>query len=194
MTTHIQKFFSSEIDLGVLGHSNYEFVDVDTMSDQQLFIDPSLILTSSTEWCFEANEVINDYFDRFYHAFRFDNGTEKTYLLSHAQEINDTRLGFGNGHNGHGNTAKGLLEKFSDLSDLLKRLDSISLAADLPVFVPGFDMDGLSDMLTNIIHLQLYNFTLHQLSKHGIEPNTTTSFWSWDATLSKWVYYSEIGI
>lgn len=192
MTTHRQKFFSSEIDLGALGHSNYEFVDVDTMSDQQLFIDPSLIFTSSTEWCFQASKVINDYFDRFYHAFRFDNGIEKAYLLSHAQEINDTRLGFGNGHNGHGNTAEGLLAKFSGLSNLLNRLDSMSLAADLTVFVPGFDMDGLSDMLTNIIHLQLYNFTMHQLSKYGIKPNATTNFWSWDANSGKWVYYSEM--
>ena len=80
-------------------------------------------------------------------------------LLSHAGEQNATRLGYGNGDNGKGNTADGLLEIFQPLEQLISSIRTIGKAEDLPLLIPGFAEDGMSDLLTNILHECLNEFT-----------------------------------
>ena len=46
---------------------------------------------------------------------------------------------------------------------------------------------GFSDLLTNIIHSELNDFTLTQMNKYNIAPNSTTTFYSWDSSLQNWV-------
>ncbi|MNC33822.1 hypothetical protein D3C75_822310 [compost metagenome] len=57
---------------------------------------------------------------------------------------------------------------------------------DLPVTISGFNEDGLSDMITNILHLQLNEFTLEQLAINNIEPNSEDTFNTWDIASSSW--------
>ena len=67
------------------GHENFEFIDV----------------------------TVND--DNLFKAYNTCNRQDMRCLLSHAGEQNATRLGYGNGDNGKGNTADGLLEIFQPL-------------------------------------------------------------------------------
>lgn len=49
---------------------------------------------------------------------------------------------------------------------------------DLPLLIPNFGEDGLSDLLINILHAHLNDFTLQQMRKYGIESNAIIEFWS----------------
>lgn len=97
-------------------------------------------------------------------------------MLSHAGEQNATRLGYGDGDNGKGNTAEGLMKKFSALDSLIDYIPNMSKPEDLTIFLPNFAEDGLSDLLTNILHKQLNEFTLSQLNKFEIIPNAEAPF------------------
>lgn len=57
---------------------------------------------------------------------------------------------------------------------------------DLPLLIPYFAEDGLSDSLTNILHEQLNKFTLQQMKKYGVESNESLLFWTWDRKESCW--------
>lgn len=172
-------------------HSKFDFVDINVNDDQKLFIDPCLIDLGRDKWCKKSSETIDSYFDVFYDAYRNDDQELKEYLLEHAGEINYTKLGYGNGDNGHGHTMNGLLKTFVPLEGLVKRVDSISDVVDLPVMIKGFSEDGLSDMITNIIHKQLNDYTLKILSTYGIKANSTDTYYTWNAGKKSWFLLEE---
>lgn len=164
------------------GHSNLEFIDVALNTDNLFFIDPCLIEKCNNEWTQKAVMTMTSFFDCFYNAYR-NNDT----LLSHAREQNATRLGYGSGDNGKGNTPVGLINDFKPLERLIKNISTIGAPQDIIVLIPGFAEDGFSDLLTNVLHAELNEFTLMQMNKHGIQPNDTTSFYTWNAQLENWV-------
>lgn len=168
----------------VKGHGNHEFVDVAINSDNLLFIDPVLIQNNDDEWSIESNKLIQSFFDVFYEAYRQSDDIGKRKLLSHAGEQNGTRLGYGRGDNGKGNTAQGLLKIFSPLEKYIFNISTIGRAEDLHILIPNFAEDGLSDLLTNILHDVLNQFTLYQMAKYGIKSNAFLKFWKWDG---KWI-------
>jgi len=179
---------SNYLNHGIKGHAKYEFVDVVVNDDNRLFIDPILIETGQNQnkWCIEANDIIQSFFKIFYKAYEQGDKTTKTEILAHAREQNGTRLGYGNGHNGKGNTAHGLLCVFKPLEQLILDIKTMKKPEDLPVLIPGFAEDGLSDMLTNILHEHLNLFTLQQLSKYGIQNNSSIQFWTWNRLTECW--------
>ncbi len=142
-------------------------------------------------WCVKANAIIKCFFNELYSAYRSDDKDKVIKLLEHAREVNYTRLGYGQGDNGHGNTYYGLVSKFSPLYSLVKKIGSINSSMDLPVLVPDFGKDGLSDLLTNVLNHSLNQFTLSQLSKRGISPNGVCSYWSFDTTSASWKFFEN---
>ncbi|MFC3749529.1 hypothetical protein [Paenibacillus sp. GCM10012306] len=182
----MKKHISELLNQSRTGHSLYEFVDINVLKDQKLFIDPCLIETQRGPWYDKATNLLNSFFNEFYEAYRNNDDQKKLELLSCAREINYTKLGYGNGDNGHGNTAEGLIETFKNLERLAVNIPSITKAMDLPVTIPGFNEDGLSDMMTNIIHLQLNEFTLEQLAIYNVSPNSEDTFYTWDMISSSW--------
>lgn len=166
----MKKHYVSEYwNKGVKGHLYYDFVDAAVNDDNLLFIDPLLIELAGDEWCQEANKTIQSFFDEFYKAYREEDIDRKRELLSHGGEQNGTRFGFGRGDNGKGNTVNGLLEIFAPLEELLPTISTMKKAEDLPLLIPNFAEDGLSDLITNILHEQLNNFTLKQMEKLVLE-------------------------
>ena len=190
-------FISDYFSNGLKGHYNYNFVDVAVNDDNLLFIDPVLIELAKDQWCNDANATIQSFFDEFYEAYRNNDVQRKIVLLSHAGEQNGTRLGYGQGDNGKGNTAKGLLDIFMPLENLLNKISTIRKAEDLPVLIPDFAEDGLSDLITNILHDHLNSFTMQQMKQYGIESNGLANFWTWSQTKGDWIrverasYYIE---
>ena len=135
----MKKHYVSEYwNKGVKGHLYYDFVDAAVNDDNLLFIDPLLIELAGDEWCQEAN--------------REEDIDRKRELLSHGGEQNGTRFGFGRGDNGKGNTVNGLLEIFAPLEELLPTISTMKKAEDLPLLIPNFAEDGLSDLITNILN------------------------------------------
>ena len=167
---YMKKYYVSDYwNKGIKGHLNYAFVDVVVNDDNLLFIDPILLETARDRWCQGANATVQSFFNAFYEAYRTKNQVKKEELLSHAGEQNVTRLGYGRGDNGKGNTKQGLLNIFSPLDSLLQDISTIKKAEDLAVLIPDFAEDGLSDLLTNVLHDQLNQFTSEQMKKYGIE-------------------------
>lgn len=178
---YMKKHYVSDYwNKGIKGHLNYDFIDVVVNDDNLLFIDPLLVEIAGDEWCQEANAAVKSFFDEFYKAYRANDVVKKRKLLSHAGEQNGTRLGYGRGDNGKGNTVNGLLKIFTPLEQLLQKISTMKKAEDLPLLIPGFAEDGLSDLLTNVLHEQLNKFTLQQMKKYGVESNVSLMFWTWD--------------
>lgn len=131
MKKHISYFLNN----GIKGHSNYEFVDVDVYNDNLLFIDPILIDKLESNWGKDASKSIQSFFDSFFDAYIKNDDIRKKNLLSHAREQNGTRLGYGRGYNGKGNTYKGLLDIFSPLEKLMQKIPNIGKAEDLSIMI-----------------------------------------------------------
>jgi len=182
------KYVSDFLNNGVRGHANYAFVDIAVNNNTQLFIDPVLLESNHSKWYKNASKVMSSFFDSFYNVYKINNRPEKIKLLSHAGEQNATRLGYGDGDNGKGNTAEGLMKKFSALDSLIDYIPNMSKPEDLTIFLPNFAEDGLSDLLTNILHKQLNEFTLSQLNKFEIIPNAEAPFWTWNNDTRSWEY------
>lgn len=74
---------------------------------------------------------------------------------------------------------------------LIHEIKTIGKVQDLPVFIPGFAEDGMSDLLTNILHEQLNNFTLMQMKKWGIKSNGKVTFYSWNEKTQRWQFVKK---
>lgn len=63
----------------------------------------------------------------------------------------------------------GVAQYFSPLDSLLQDISTIKKAEDLAVLIPDFAEDGLSDLLTNVLHDQLNQFTSEQMKNMGLK-------------------------
>lgn len=181
-----KRFITDEWKLNNKGHEKYAFVDVAINDDNLLFIDPCLIENAVDAWSVKASAHIESYFDKLYEAYSNRDRNAMRQLLSHAGEQNATHLGYGNGDNGKGNTADGLLYVFKPMENLISEINTVGKAQDLPLLIPGFAEDGMSDLLTNILHECLSDFTLEQMQKDGVQSNGTVTFYTWDMKSEEW--------
>ena len=179
------------------GHNNIEFVDVDLNLDTELYLDPALIECSNDQWCIEANEILNNYFENVFDAYANDRGKLNS-LFKNAKEPNETFLGQSSGKpNGKGNSEKGLIEIFEDILNRgLVRDELIKRPMDLCVFVKGFAEDGMSDLVTNILRGKLNEFTLEQCKLNNI-PVTKKKIdigYSWNSVTQEWEMINDYGL
>ena len=72
------------------------------------------------------------------------------------------------------------------LEQLISSIKTIGKAEDLPLLIPGFAEDGMSDLLTNIFHECLNEFTMAQMHKYDIQSNGTKMFYTWDMHAGEW--------
>lgn len=173
-------------------HSLFAFVDTRPEKDTKIFIDPCLIEAGTSGFCNRAHYVVDNYFDVFYSLFkRSATRQELLELFMHTHEINAAKLGYGNGRNGKAKTPDGMLNTFSDVHTLFKKGLPLSTAIDLPIFIEGFAEDCMTDLLTNILFLELNQFTLEQCALHGYHGiNNVRNFYYWDASIHSWKEYT----
>lgn len=165
------------------GHANFDFVDVQLDSDNRIFIDPVVLEGATDEWSINANRCVQSFFNCLFTALK-NNQSDK--LFDHAHEQNATKFGYGNGKNGKGKTADGLEDALGKLKALVHMIPTISKGEDIPVLVEGFAEDCMSDLLTNILHEQLNEFTALQMESRGIPADGTKTFWTWDMIAHTW--------
>ena len=180
-------FISEYLELGVMGHCNFDFVDVYLDDDNRLFIDPCLIEGADDPWSKNASWIVSSFFDCVFAGLK-SNSLDPQTLFAHAGEQNATKLGYGNGENGKGKTASGLWYSLQGLSRLVKRIPTISRAQDIPVLVEGFAEDCMSDLLTNILHEPLNRFTSQQMQLWGCPPQGEKSIWTFNPLRCEWTY------
>lgn len=119
-------------------------------------------------------------------------------ILTHSKEDNSNRLGYSKGKAvGKGASAEQLKEVFNQLcSD-----DKVSSAvrkqlALLPIYVPNFAEDRMSDLIVSIIRKELVEFTLDQakLLKIPIEKTKHDYGYYWDNISRSWKNYENYWI
>lgn len=179
-------YISDFLGINFKGHHYFDFVDANLDDDNRLFIDPCLIECSDDPWCANANRIMHTFFDGLFYYLRHHDSSP-TNLFSHAGEQNATKLGYGNGQNGKGKTATGLWDSLKGLSVLAKEIPTINQPQDIPVLVEGFAEDCMSDLLTNILHGPLNEFTSEQMRKWECPPQGEHTFWTFDSLAECWV-------
>ena len=181
---------SKRLGLNVSGHKDIDFVDINLDRDTRLFLDPCLIECGKDALSQACNATIADYFGKLFTVI--ESGDESAILthLAHLGERNEARLGYGNGRNGKAKTAYGMKETLSDLNALIQSGIPFTRAIDIPLLMPGFAEDCMSDMLMNILYKHLSEYTIEQCRKYGY-PTTRASKrrYYWNGQEHKWAVY-----
>lgn len=181
--------FSTFFYLNINGHEDIEFVDINLETDIRLFIDPWLIENTNDSFSKQCTTVINSFFNCAFDCC-ISNDNERLFeLLNFGHEPNETKLGLSqNQSSGKGATSKILYKVFKEISK--KRLIKdgiIKNPMDLCLFIENFAEDRMSDLLTNILRKNLYEFTKLQCSYYNIPLSNTKviigSYWN-ENTLS----------
>lgn len=171
-------------------HKNLYFVNTPISKDVQLFIDPVLIEIGDSKFCEVAKKKTADFFRELHNAYYVLNDIhKKKYLLTHANEVNDTHLGYARKY-GKGNTEDGLYEIFKGIDAYVSSI-RINRLFELVLYVPGYAEDGMSDLLTNILYKELSEFTIQQCNKYNIatQPCPVERFF-WDDKKHAWEKYA----
>ncbi|MBQ6950375.1 MAG: hypothetical protein IJN44_02655 [Clostridia bacterium] len=172
------------------GHKNFDFVDITTNTDTELFIDPCLIEFGKDRFSQEAAMTFSDFADRLYREMRASRWRGSS-IFDEAHEVHETRLGYGNGHNGKGKTPQGMRNSLNELCRLVKDIPTISCIQDIPVFVKDFAEDCMSDLLTNILRRLLSQFTAEQMEHYGCNPDGYHTIRYWDCECHDWALSQE---
>lgn len=186
----MRKFnISTALNLSITGHADIDFVDVARNDDTRLFLDPCLIEVGEDELSFRCQQVMQDYFEWLCSAYKEKRCNPE--FLCHLGERNEARLGYGTGTNGKAKTPQGMDETLSGLHDLIVRGIPLGGLIDIPLMMPRFAEDCMSDMLLNVLYKQLSEFTLKQCAKYGVktEPIKVPRYF-WDDTKHSWSLYT----
>src|SRR5579864_1307654 len=77
--------------------SEVDFVDVDTSTDNRLYLDPYAIQIRDDEWSSNCGDHIRSFFNEVLDALRADNDARANHLLGNLHEPNETFLGQSSG-------------------------------------------------------------------------------------------------
>lgn len=172
------------------GHDHLGFIDIRLDSDTPLFIDPCLIEQDDNEMSIEAEKLLDDFTQCLCSEMRSENWYFST-ILNVGHEVNETKLGYGNGMNGKGKTGPGMRVSLSDLRSLAIQGGSLSKMQDIPVLVRDFAEDCMSDLETNILRRLLVQFTEKQMLMYGVRPVGESEVIEWSLEEHGWVHRVE---
>ncbi|GAA1615279.1 hypothetical protein [Leucobacter chromiireducens] len=147
-----------------------DFLDVDTILDTPVFVDPSALRGMKSEWAQECVSLLQDFYDEVLASIRSGDRNRGIYLLSMLGESNEAHLGLSRAASSGSGVAAGLA---ADIYDALSSSGAVTsgLLNDIEetaLFVPGIGHDRISDMTINIIRSQLIKFTQRMCLEHGI--------------------------
>ncbi|GGC76444.1 hypothetical protein GCM10007216_03740 [Thalassobacillus devorans] len=171
--------------------SELDFVDVNTATDVELYVDPCWIHTINIPWFRRATTTIEDFFNHILGLYENGDYEDAKELFHYAHEPNEICFGLStNAPEGTGASADMLSKVFDNILEaqmfdngLIERLE------DIHVFVEDFGQDRLSDLVVNIIRMHLVEYTEEQCKKYNIEINTDERQLAhyWDPESHSWV-------
>ena len=144
-----------------LTQSEVDFVDVDTATDNPIFIDPRAIRIQKGEFVETCVACLVSFFTEVLDAIRQGDSDKVRRLMRRLGEPNETHLGYSEGSS----RGRGLRGKKSDaIADAIteSKAAKTGLLQDLEdtaFLVPGVGKDLLSDMATQIIRGPLIEYT-----------------------------------
>jgi hypothetical protein len=168
-----------------------EFVDVDSLNDTKLYIDPRAIKDLDTDWAKECVALMQNFFTVVIREIQAGRHNKALLLLRNLSEPNETRLGLSK-HRARGRAVGEILSE--DIWDALTNSEAarsglLEDLEDTALLIDGIGYDLISDMTTNIIRSQLIKFTEKMMKKY---PQITTEQGIfvgpiWDRHQEKWL-------
>ncbi|MFE9859896.1 hypothetical protein [Streptomyces sp. NPDC005780] len=147
-----------------------DFVDVDTVNDIRVYIDPSTIRHLTDDWGKECIIMITTFFDSVLDAVRMGDKERTTYLLGNLGEPNETHLGISRGKSAGRGFGKQMSVDFAAklAASQAAQTGLIEDLEDTSFFLDRVDKDIVSDITTNIIRGPLISYTQQMAGVFGI--------------------------
>lgn len=188
----MRNYLSEACGLPINGHKDIGFVDVAINDDTRLFLDPYLIEAQTDPFSLCCQLVLRDYIASLYQiAARSLDPSDMIPYLCNLRERNEARLGYGTGHNGKAKTAVGMADVLTGLHSLIRTGVPMKEAGDIPLLMPGFAEDCMSDMLLNVLFKLFCEFTVQQCKVWGIPTEPIPKKRSyWDVSSHSWMEYT----
>lgn len=168
-----------------------DFIDVNLDIELPLFLDAHVFSKKNDIWSKKCFSIIDDFFRKVYELIELDRLEELLELCKPLREPNETCLGYSTGK------PRGAFQKPENMAEIFKKLydlkakdkdpfDVIKSLSDLKLFIEDVGNDTVSDIITNLIRLQLIEYTNDQCKIFNIktQPRLTKSYW--DDIASKW--------
>ena len=168
-----------------------DFVDVDTVDDVRVYIDPTAMRLYNGEYSTTCTDLMVSFFEQILLAIK-DGDTARVFeLVEPLGEPNETHLGNsigrsrGRGLGGTGQRGRDLVKALSE-----SKAGSSGLLADLEdaaLLVPNIGTDIISDMTTYIIKGPLVAYTQRMCAFYHIPMQAQRVGPLWDLDELKWV-------
>ncbi len=172
-----------------LTQSEIDFVDVDVTNDVELFVDPTALLTSHSDWAQAGVARIQSFFQIVLDHIRSGHDDEAKLLLAALNETNETHLGYSTGRSRGSGVGRGLAEAIWNALKDSRAVQSglIQDLEDTALFIEKIRFDRISDLAVAIIREQLLEFTLRACQYYGIPlEHDISSGPIWDPHLRHW--------
>ena len=134
-----------------LSQAEVDFVDVDTATDNPIFIDPRMIRTQKGDFFERCTACLISYFAEVLTAIKVNDTNRVRKLMQRLGEPNETHLGYSKGPS-RGRGLRGV--KGESIADSITRSRAATRASktlrNTFFMVPGVEEDLLSDMTTQI--------------------------------------------
>lgn len=169
--------------------ATFDFVDVRTLGDTALFIDPVAIAKIESPWTNACTSSIQSFFQRVIDAISASDDATARALLRPLGEDNSTRLGYSSASKGSG-LGNGLAEAFFvELSGSeAVKTGLIRDLEDTALLIEGVREDRISDVVTNIIRNHLIDYTQTAARYYNIPLVNNVSMGPfWDVAMGMWV-------
>lgn len=183
-------YFTEKNKLNVQGHRDINFVDMNLDTDTALYLDPTLIGGLPATWCINASKVIDNYFEKVFACCQRKDYKTLNSLVGFGKEPNETKLGLSIAQScGKGSKPESLFKIFKSISEkCLIEKGMIQNAPELCLFVKNFAEDRMSDLITNILRKQLYEFTADECESAEVSLGEKEQILGkyWDVDLGRW--------
>ncbi len=168
--------------------SELDFVDIDIYTDLPLFIDPWAIHQCWDDFSIECNNIIIQYFSSLIQKIKNWEKQGALDMLSQLKEPSETHLGLSRGSiNGSWvwRDKAALIFQALENSKAVKTwfLQDIE---DTALLITGISNDNISDMVTNVLRLQLIKYTQIQCNLYGIKMEELPTWYYWDIWTESW--------
>lgn len=168
-----------------------DFIDIDFDNEIPLFLDAHIFSKRSDLWSQECNLIIEDFFRHVNELIRLDKLDELLKICIHLSEPNETCLGYSKGK------PQGAFQKPENMANVFMELyklnqsdsslfDVVKTISDLKFFIKDVGNDTVSDIITNLIRLQLIIYTEEQCNLYGIPTTPLPSKPYWNGVNSSW--------
>jgi hypothetical protein len=165
-----------------------DFVNVETSTDNPVFIDPRAIRLQHGELEEECAAYLISFFTEVLDAIHRGENDRVRELMSWLREPNETHLGYSRGRS-RGRGLSGM--RGNDIADAISgsraaRTGLLQDLEDTALLVPGVDKDLISDMTTQIIRKTLIDYTGRSCLYYGIPMEEQASGSMWDPDALEW--------